>query len=304
MSTLRSDEKKVFERLFNMGSGYVLSFSDREFGDFFADHEVEIHSSKYTANGTSKAKKLRSFWDLENDGLVARVLRRLVLVSKEEAKTPLSDDARPSVEDLERAENAINRLEETQGSGRTSDKPFFLATLTVTISDISFSDFIKQSGNSNSLSKFQHELAALQTKLEALPEKHLNLPMKFKRGSGSSLEKNPRTITLSNFSVINVTYSDGSVVAKIQIGCAAALGITTFLATYPDAKDGYQELRNDLQALSSQIFVANDDGAPPPEDQESNNVGYYFLKPETAEENMKKLSRRSVLDSDPNQEFE
>ena len=85
---------------------------------------------------------------------------------------------------------------------------------------------------------------------------------------------------------------------------SAIFDATTFLATYPDAKDGYQELRNDLQALSSQIFVANDDGAPPPEDQESNNVGYYFLKPETAEENMKKLSRRSVLDSDPNQEFE
>ncbi len=101
-----------------------------------------------------------------------------------------------------------------------------------------------------------------------------------------------------------MTYSDGSVVAKIQIGCAAALGITTFLATYPDAKDGYHELRDDLQAVSSQIFDAIDDGAPPPEDQESINVSYYFLKPETAEENMKKLSRRSILDADSDQEFE
>ena len=61
MSSLLSIEKSKFEKLFGMSSGYVLDFSDKKFGDFFADFGIDIHSSRYKGSGDSKAKKLREF---------------------------------------------------------------------------------------------------------------------------------------------------------------------------------------------------------------------------------------------------
>jgi len=234
---------------------YELSFTDREFGNFFSDFGIDIHTEKYTKIGTSKAKKLRSFWEQESDALVADVLEGLVDLSEETSQS-FTDDFNPSERDIVGAREAIARF---------------------------------KSGSSNALSKFQQELASLQVQLEELPDKHLNLPIKFIRGSDSKLRRNPRTVTLSNFSITNVTYTNGSVVAKIQIGCVAAMGVTTFLATYPDAKDGYHELRDDLQYLSTSIFDSIEEGAPVPQEPDSQNVSYYFLKPDTIEENLKKL---------------
>ncbi len=62
-----------------MESGYVLNFSDRTFGEFFEEAAgVDIHSERYTIQGTSKANKLRAFWKLESDYLVGKVLQALV----------------------------------------------------------------------------------------------------------------------------------------------------------------------------------------------------------------------------------
>lgn len=63
MSDLSSIEKRRLERLFNMGGGYVLNFSDRTFGDFFEEHTgLDIDHTRYKKHGTSKANRLRSFW--------------------------------------------------------------------------------------------------------------------------------------------------------------------------------------------------------------------------------------------------
>ena len=61
-----------------MGTGYVLDFTDRTFAEFFARHGVDIHSSRYRKFGTSKAKKMRAFWELEPDSQVGTVLSELV----------------------------------------------------------------------------------------------------------------------------------------------------------------------------------------------------------------------------------
>lgn len=75
MSSLRPSEKAQFEKLFGMDSGYVLNYSDGTFADFFAEiADIEIHSENYTKGGTSKAKKLRCFWNDESDALVGKVL--------------------------------------------------------------------------------------------------------------------------------------------------------------------------------------------------------------------------------------
>ncbi len=79
MSTLTYREKRSLENLLGMSNGYVLSFGDRTFGDLFDEIAgVEIHSEKYQSKGTSKAKKLRAFWEIESDSLVGEVLSVLI----------------------------------------------------------------------------------------------------------------------------------------------------------------------------------------------------------------------------------
>ncbi len=78
MSSLTDIDKRYFEKLFGMQSGYVLNFSDATFGEFFQRHRVNIHSPKYQTYGTSKAKKLRAFWEREPDAVVAPVLSEML----------------------------------------------------------------------------------------------------------------------------------------------------------------------------------------------------------------------------------
>jgi len=78
MSSLTDIEKRYLEKLLDMGGGYVLDYTDASFGEFFRRHKVDIHGSKYQTIGTSKAKKLRSFWEQEGDKLVADVLDEMV----------------------------------------------------------------------------------------------------------------------------------------------------------------------------------------------------------------------------------
>ena len=56
----------------------VLDFNDESFGQFFKSYGVDIHSPKYHTYGTSKAKKLRAFWDTEPDEIVGRVLSEML----------------------------------------------------------------------------------------------------------------------------------------------------------------------------------------------------------------------------------
>ena len=75
MSGLNESDKRYLEQLLGMQNGYVLNYSDVTFGSLFARHNVDIHSPQYRKYGTSKANKLRAFWELEVDALV-RIRRR------------------------------------------------------------------------------------------------------------------------------------------------------------------------------------------------------------------------------------
>ena len=78
MSSLRAHEKKLFEQLFGMASGYVMDFTNVTFAEFFREHGIEIYSNKYAFNGDSKAKRLRAFWEVEENEIVAEVLSSLL----------------------------------------------------------------------------------------------------------------------------------------------------------------------------------------------------------------------------------
>ncbi len=78
MSSLTDIEKRYLEKILGMERGFVLDFSDSTFGSFFKQYDVDIHGKKYQTIGTSKAKKLRSFWEQEPDQTVGRVLSELL----------------------------------------------------------------------------------------------------------------------------------------------------------------------------------------------------------------------------------
>ena len=81
MSSLKAIEKRVFEDMFGMASGYVLDFSNNAFAEFFRETvNIDIYAPKYAFNGDSKAKRLRAFWETESDSLVGKVLSELLEV--------------------------------------------------------------------------------------------------------------------------------------------------------------------------------------------------------------------------------
>lgn len=86
-------DKRLLEKFLGMGSGYVLDFSDRTFGEFCHETlDVDIHSDKYLTHGTSKANKLRAFWEIESDYLVGRLLNALIDYAEEAAREFTEDD--------------------------------------------------------------------------------------------------------------------------------------------------------------------------------------------------------------------
>jgi len=94
MSTLTNIEKRKLERIFGMGSGYVLDFSNRTFSEFVLDSASrEIYDSRYDGFGGSKANRLRGFWTEADNHTVAKLLSDLLdyaveieaLSSKDEA---------------------------------------------------------------------------------------------------------------------------------------------------------------------------------------------------------------------------
>lgn len=78
MSTLTDIEKRYLEKLLGMQSGFVLDYSDPKFGEFFRRYKIDIHGSQYQSYGSSKAKKMRAFWEREPDDLVAKILAEML----------------------------------------------------------------------------------------------------------------------------------------------------------------------------------------------------------------------------------
>lgn len=107
MSSLTDTDKRYLEKILGMQSGYLLDYSDSTFGKFFNRHGVDIHGSKYHAYGTSKAKKMRAFWEQESNTLVGNVL--LEMLDAYEANCDLNKlDIDKSL--LEKSQQIVARL--------------------------------------------------------------------------------------------------------------------------------------------------------------------------------------------------
>src|SRR5579862_8289064 len=110
MSDLTNLEKRKFERLLGMGSGYVLDFSNRTFHEFVLDTVGrDIFSDKYNLGSGSKANRLRGFWNEEPNHLTAKLLRGIIQHGHE-ANLFKADDATLGMA----CDAILARLESTQ----------------------------------------------------------------------------------------------------------------------------------------------------------------------------------------------
>ncbi len=77
MVSFKRSEMRIVDELFEMESGYVLDFSDRTMTKFFEDElGIEIYDEKYSFNGTSKAKHVRAFIEVEDGYIVGQLFRK------------------------------------------------------------------------------------------------------------------------------------------------------------------------------------------------------------------------------------
>src|ERR1700722_5366032 len=75
MSNLTFVEKRKFEELLGMDTGYVLDFTNRSFSEFVLDSTgCDLYDSRYDYASNSKANRLRMFWQKENNALVGKLM--------------------------------------------------------------------------------------------------------------------------------------------------------------------------------------------------------------------------------------
>lgn len=100
-SSLSAADLRIVEQVLDMGSGYVLDFSNRTFAEFFADLDVEIEPEEA---GLSKAKRLRALLRSASTAECARVLHALLEYRGEQD----GDDQRASID---KYRGIVSRLE-------------------------------------------------------------------------------------------------------------------------------------------------------------------------------------------------
>jgi len=93
MSNLTFVEKRKFEQLLGMDTGYVLDFTNRSFAEFVRDSTGrDIYDARYDYGSGSKANRLRAFWQREENAVVGKLMSDMLDYS--EATGPLQEVCR------------------------------------------------------------------------------------------------------------------------------------------------------------------------------------------------------------------
>ncbi len=113
MSDLKRIERIKFEKLFGMGGGYVMEFSNRTFEDFVLEIVgKEIYGGRYDNDSNSKAKLLRKFWEIESNYTVAILTEAMIdlwVAEKQTSFSKISDEENVLVENCKKI---VSRLKE------------------------------------------------------------------------------------------------------------------------------------------------------------------------------------------------
>ncbi|NPD86403.1 abortive infection family protein [Lentimicrobium sp. L6] len=134
MADITRREKLKLEKLFDMGGGYVLDFSNRTLSDFvFETLDIDLYSDKYSDNGDSKANRLRTIWQKENNYSVGKLMSEMLDYWKDQKAMSYSEISQPEQNLYEECGKIAKRLlegkiiEEIEViQGKEDDKDFSL----------------------------------------------------------------------------------------------------------------------------------------------------------------------------------
>lgn len=131
MADLTPTEKRIFERLFAMGDGYVCNFSNRTFQEFILDVTgIDVDEPKYAEGGPSKANRLRTFWRIEGNPIVAALLEEMlayeavVVFHRDESPEAVGELRTRAVEIVTRLREGIDVEDIDVFQGRQEDTMF------------------------------------------------------------------------------------------------------------------------------------------------------------------------------------
>lgn len=135
MADLKPREKRLFEEVLGMSSGYVLDFSNNTFARFVEETiNVDIYDGLGYEEYCSKANKLRQIWQQENDYVVGELMDELLTYYEDSCASrehEISSHEKGLIQDLR---NSVKRLKSAVGPMTLPDKKE--DTLRVLLSDI------------------------------------------------------------------------------------------------------------------------------------------------------------------------
>ena len=101
-----------------MGSGYVLGFTNRTFGEFFREVVgVQIYDSRYDLGSGSKANRMRAFWQLATDEQLRSLLGGLREAWGLYSDSPIPDSAQSLLQQILTRLGGISDVVESQQNG-------------------------------------------------------------------------------------------------------------------------------------------------------------------------------------------
>lgn len=101
MAKLSYTEKRNLEEFLQMGSGYVLDFSNRTFHAFVLDSTgLDIYDDHVGGQLSSKANRLRHFWTHQPDHIVGKLLEDLIEYRERHGDMPLGHKCRETADRL------------------------------------------------------------------------------------------------------------------------------------------------------------------------------------------------------------
>jgi hypothetical protein len=119
MTKLRLSDRRFLEDVFEMGSGYVLNFTDRTFAEFFENElSVNIDDPKYHLKGSSKGKRLRAFLEIESEAVVAKALR-VLWEHRDAVRGPFDAQDETAREQKDRFFGIVHSIEGAVSTART-----------------------------------------------------------------------------------------------------------------------------------------------------------------------------------------
>lgn len=126
MSDLTFIERTKLEKLFRMGGGYVLDFSNRTFAEFVAESTGrDIYDAKYDYASGSKANRLRAFWAEEPNYLVGKLIHDLLEYCRPAPGDPEQDRLFAECEQIARRLQESAPIEALDAITAEGDEPGF-----------------------------------------------------------------------------------------------------------------------------------------------------------------------------------